>query len=82
MKQLRYILTIAIALAVTAISWGQSQEGPKRNEPSKFAIKKVDFDHVKEVISNPNNAYYYPKLMKAYTSSDTTLSIEGWRNFY
>ena len=82
MKQLRYILTIAIALAVTAISWGQSQEGPKRNEPGKFAIKKVDFNHVKEVISNPNNAYYYPKLMKAYTSSDTTLSIEGWRNFY
>lgn len=84
MKRSRHIIVLAIAIMVTAMGWAQAQkEVPERNQPSKFAIKKVDFDHVKEVISNPKNAYYYPKLMKAYfATNDTSLSIEAWRNFY
>lgn len=83
MKYLNHILII-IALIAMATSMGAQnrQEAPERSQPSKFAIKKVDFDHVKKVISDPNNNYYYPKLMKAFTSNDTTLSIEAWRNFY
>lgn len=83
---MRYIVTIitALILALASVATAQNrQEVPERNPQSKFAIKKVDFDHVREVITNPKNAYYYPKLMKAYTSySDTTMSIEAWRNFY
>ena len=81
-KSLKYkhLLALIIALAFTAMGWGQ--QVPERIQPNKFAIKKVDFDHIKEVIENPKNAYYYPKLMKACTSNDTTLSIEAWRNFY
>ena len=83
---MRYIVTIitALILAWASVATAQNrQEVPERNPQSKFAIKKVDFDHVREVITNPKNAYYYPKLMKAYTSySDTTMSIEAWRNFY
>jgi len=83
---MRYIVTIitALILAWASVASAQNrQEVPERNPQSKFAIKKVDFDHVREVITNPKNAYYYPKLMKAYTSySDTTMSIEAWRNFY
>ena len=81
MKRLnKYLLLLAAALTVAlAVS---AQKGPERLQPGKFAIKKVDFNHIKEVISNPKNAYYYPKLMQAFTSNDTTLSIEGWRNFY
>ncbi len=84
MKYIRYILTLVIAFAFTVPVWAQQerQEMPDRNAMGKFAIKKVDFDHIHEVISNPKNTYYYPKLMKAYNSSDTTLSIEAWRNFY
>jgi hypothetical protein len=83
MKYLKHILII-IALIATATSMDAQnrQEAPERSQPSKFAIKKVDFDHVRDVTFNPNNAYYYPKLLKAYNSNDTTLSIEGWRNFY
>ena len=83
MKYLKHILII-IALIAMATSMGAQnrQEAPERSQPSKFAIKKVDFDHVRDVTFNPNNAYYYPKLLKAYNSNDTTLSIEGWRNFY
>lgn len=83
MKYLNHILII-IALIAMATSMGAQnrQEAPERSQPSKFAIKKVDFDHVRDVTFNPNNAYYYPKLLKAYNSNDTTLSIEGWRNFY
>ena len=80
MKYIRYILTLVIAIAFTVPVWAQQerQEMPDRNAMGKFAIKKVDFDHIHEVISNPKNTYYYPKLMKAYNSSDTTLSIEAW----
>ena len=84
MKRFRHIIVLALAIMVTAMGWAQAKkEIPERNQPSKFAIQKVDFDHVKEVTTNPKNAYYYPKLMKAYFSNnDTTMSIEAWRNFY
>ena len=82
MKQLRHIIALIIAVVAMSTGTAQAQVLPERAEPSKFAIKKVDFDHIKEVTSNPNNIYYYPKLMKAYNSNDTTLSIEAWRNFY
>ena len=84
MKYLKHILTIVVLLATATLAAAQNrQEVPERNPQSKFAIKKVDFDHVHDVITNPKNAYYYPKLMKAYTSyNDTTMSIEAWRNFY
>ena len=82
MKRLKHIITFILVIAVATMGNIQAQQGPERPQPSKFSIKKVDFDHVKEVITNPQNAYYYPKLMKAYNSNDTTLSIEAWRNFY
>ena len=83
MKRLdKYIILLVIAIAATASCWAQVS-APEPLQPNKFSIKKVDFDHVKEVISNPKNVYYYPKLMSAYFSNnDTTLSIEAWRNFY
>ena len=79
-RYIKYILLLAIAFLATAGSWAQMVL--ERPQPNKFAIKKVDFDHVKKVIEDPKNAYYYPKLMKAFGSNDTTLSIEAWRNFY
>ena len=54
MMKIRHIFTLAIALTVAVIGWAQA---PERPQPGKFAIKKVDFDHVKSVIENPNNAY-------------------------
>lgn len=49
----------------------------------KFEVKKIDFDHVKEVTENPNSIYFFPKLLKSYTNfRDTTMSIEACRNFY
>ena len=79
MMKIKNIIILTIALTVAVMGWAQA---PERPQPGKFAIKKVDFDHVKSVIENPNNAYYYPKLMKAYNSNDTTLSIEAFRNIY
>ena len=76
----KYILLLTAVLTMALAA--SAQKGPERQQPGKFAIKKVDFNHIKEVISNPKNAYYYPKLMQAFYSNDTTLSIEGWRNFY
>ena len=80
MKRFKYILALAIAVVTMAMGW--AQQLPERTPPGKFSINKVDFDHVKKVIEDPKNAYYYPKLMKAYNSNDTTLSIEAWRNLY
>ena len=76
----RYILTLTVAFLTVTCVW--AQKVPERPQPGKFSINKVDFDHIKKVIVDPNNAYYYPKLMKSCTSNDTTLSIEAWRNYY
>ena len=76
----KYILTLAVVILTAAWAWAQQM--PERPQPGKFTINKVDFDHIKKVIEDPQNAYYYPKLMKSYSSNDTTLSIEAWRNFY
>ena len=49
---------------------------------AKFEVKKVDFDKIKEEITNPNSKYFYPKLMKSYLSNDTVLDFEGYRYLY
>ena len=83
MKQFKYIiLTLLAAIITSTAAWGQQQTYPERVQPGKFTINKVDFDHIKKVTSDPTNAYYYPKLMNAYGSNDTTFSIEAWRNIY
>lgn len=76
----RYIFILAVALLTAAGAWAQQM--PQRPQPYKFTINKVDFDHIKKVIEDPKNAYYYPKLIKSYNSNDTTMSIEAMRNFY
>ena len=78
----RHILTIAIALVFSTAAWAQRQHIEEHNQANKFVVKKVDFDHISNVIKSPDNIYYYPKLLKAYNSDDTTLTIEAWRNFY
>ena len=45
-------------------------------------VNKVDFKHVKEVIENPKNIYYYPKLLQSFQSNDTTMTVEAYRNLY
>ena len=84
MKNLRFrhILTLSLALVISTAAWAQREQLPDRSQANKFVVKKVDFDHIRDVIKSPDNIYYYPKLMKAYNSDDTTLTIEAWRNFY
>ena len=69
-KKLIILAIMAITLASNALAQG------------KLNVRKVDFNHVKEVISNPNNIYYYPKLMRSFLSDDTTMTIEAYRNLY
>lgn len=73
-----FILLLTAVLSMTV----SAQPLPDRSQANKFVVKKVDFDHIKKVIKSPDNIYYYPKLLKAYNSDDTTLTIEAWRNFY
>lgn len=49
---------------------------------AKFEVKKVDFEKIREEISDPNSKYYYPKLMNSYLSNDTVLDFEGYRHLY
>ncbi len=49
---------------------------------AKFEVKKVDFEKIREEISDPNSKYYYPKLMSSYLSNDTVLDFEGYRHLY
>lgn len=73
---LAMLLTAVLSMPLSA------QPLPDRSQANKFVVKKVDFDHIQNVIKSPDNIYYYPKLLKAYNSDDTTLTIEAWRNFY
>lgn len=66
---------ILIALMMVAVAVGAVAQ-------SKLKTRKVDFKHVKEVIENPSNAYYYPKLMRQFLSDDTTMTLEAYRNLY
>ena len=70
MKKTVIILLLAL-LAVPAFAQG-----------GKLPIRKVDFNHVREVIENPNSTYYYPKLMRSFFSNDTVMTLEAYRNFY
>ena len=73
MKKLSCILLLAIAATCTFGTFAQHV---------KLDVRKVDFQHVKEVINNPNSIYYFPKLLKSFQSNDTTMSLEAYRNFY
>ncbi|MBR6249029.1 MAG: DUF4919 domain-containing protein [Muribaculaceae bacterium] len=71
------LVTLTIALTLTAAA-----QRPQPPASGKFEVHKVDFNHVKEVIENPNSVYFYPKLMQSFLSNDTTMSIEAYRNLY
>ena len=49
---------------------------------SKFEVKKVDFEEIRENIQNPQSEFFYPKLMQSYLSNDTLLDFEGYRHLY
>lgn len=82
MKKNRFLHILTIALAIIFSTAALAQPLNDHSQANKFQVKKVDFDHIRDVIRNPENIYYYPKLMKAYNSDDTTLTIEAWRNLY
>ncbi|MBQ0068649.1 MAG: hypothetical protein KBT09_02695 [Bacteroidales bacterium] len=55
---MKKILVAIIAIVATSMAINTVAQ-------SKLAIRKVDFNHVKEVTENPNNMYYYPKLLRS-----------------
>ena len=48
----------------------------------KFEVRKVDFDKVKEITLNPKADFYYSKLLKSFSGTDTTMSLEVFRDLY
>lgn len=48
----------------------------------RFQVREVDFDAIKKETLNPNSRYYYPKLVKSFTSNDTTMNFEAYRELY
>lgn len=50
--------------------------------PDKFEVKTVDFDQIHANIQDPHSPYFYPKVMKSFTSNDTLLDFEGYRHLY
>lgn len=72
---MKRIIIIALSLLAVATAL-RAQE--------KFKVTPVDFNHVKEVTSNPRSIYFYPKLLSSFIEkrNDTTLTIEAYRNLY
>jgi len=73
MKKILLVLIAAITATASIATLAQN---------SKLVTKKVDFAHVKEVTENPDNKYYYPKLLRSFLSNDTVMTLEDYRNFY
>ena len=69
-KRLIIVAIMAVMVGVSGLAQG------------KLKTRKVDFNHIKVVIENPNNIYYYPKLMRKFLSDDTTMTVEAYRNLY
>ena len=73
MKKLLTILSLtAVALLLM----------PRAQAEDKFNIRKVDFEHVREVTNNSKSIYHFPKLLRLFNSNDTSMTIEAYRNFY
>ena len=70
MKKLLTILSLtAVALLLM----------PRAQAEDKFNIRKVDFDHVREVTNNSKSIYHFPKLLRLFNSNDTSMTIEAYR---
>ena len=74
---MKKILFLLLAFSVAMVMPRASAQGQ-----SKLNIHKVDFDHVREVTYNTKSIYYYPKLLRSFTSNDTSMTIEAYRNLY
>lgn len=72
-----------IIFAIASIIIASSAAMHMAAQNSKLNVHKVDFEHIEQVINNSNSIYFYPKLLKSFMSaSDTTMSIEAYRNLY
>lgn len=71
MKKLFFTIILAFA-ALMAVA-----------QHSRVEVEPVDFEHVRSVTSNPKSDYYFPKLLKLFTSNDTArFKLQHARNLY
>ena len=48
----------------------------------KLEVKSVDFDTIKAATQDSKSKFFFPKLMKAFESNDTTMTFEEYRYLY
>ena len=48
----------------------------------KLEVKPVDFDSIKAATQDSKSKFFFPKLMKAFESNDTTMTFEEYRYLY
>ena len=48
----------------------------------KLEVKPVDFDTIKAATQDSKSKFFFPKLMKAFESNDTTMTFEEYRYLY
>lgn len=70
MLKLKQWVIMASLLAGTAVAL-QAQE-----------VEAPNYQLIRQVTSNSKSPSYYPKLMERYVLSDSTLSLEDYRNLY
>jgi len=42
----------------------------------------IDFDEIRQIVTNPDSEYYYPKLLERYNNFDTTLTHQEFALIY
>ena len=48
----------------------------------KLEVKPVDFDTIKAATQDSKSKFFFPKLMKAFESNDTTMTFDEYRYLY
>ena len=48
----------------------------------KLEVKPVDFDSIKAATQDSKSKFFFPKLMKAFESNDTTMTFDEYRYLY
>lgn len=52
----------------------------EQEKVDKFMVP--DYASIKQMVGDPNSAFFYPKLFKKYQANDTTLSFREYRMLY
>ncbi len=76
-----FILTVGLIL-LSFLNVSAQHNVNTNSTKRKITVEKPDLDKIKARTLNPQDAYYFPRLMEKYLRNDTTMTNDEYRHFY